>query len=34
VRLVISNSQTFLKYEGKEKEENDKYVKELIEYFG
>lgn len=34
VRLVISNSQTFLKYEGKEKEENDRYVKELKEYFG
>lgn len=33
VRLVISNAQTFLKYEGKDKLDNDKYVKELLEYF-
>jgi hypothetical protein len=26
VRLVISNAQSFLEYEGKEKEENQKYV--------
>jgi hypothetical protein len=30
---VISNARTFLEFSGKEKEENDKYVKELVKYF-
>lgn len=34
VRLVIANAQSFLKYEGKDREDNERYVKELLEHFG